>query len=316
MGEVVDVLTVGESMGAVRADGLVRYGTTARLSIAGTEGNVAIGLSRLGHRARWVGVVGDDQMGALVLRTLRAEDVDVSHARVDPEAPTGILVYEERMSGLVSADYHRRGSAATRLTPDDVMAALDPQPRYLHVTGVTAALGDGPSRTVSCGIRAARERGVTVCLDVNHRNRLWSVERARELLGDLVDSVDLVVASEDELPLLAPGVGVEERASWLLDRGVTEVIVKLGAAGATAYTKDGIVRSAARTVVVADTVGAGDGFVAGFLSGLLDGLPIAQRLERANAVGAFVVGTHGDWEGLPTRAELALLDLASGDVMR
>ena len=56
MGEVVDVLTVGESMGAVRADGLVRYGTTARLSIAGTEGNVAIGLTRLGHRARWVGV--------------------------------------------------------------------------------------------------------------------------------------------------------------------------------------------------------------------------------------------------------------------
>lgn len=316
MGEVVDVLTIGESMGAVRSDGLVRYGTTARLSIAGTEGNVAIGLARLGHRPRWVGVVGDDQMGALVLRTLRAENVDVSHARTDPEAPTGILVYEERMSGLVRADYHRRGSAATRLTPADLVAALDPQPRYLHVTGVTAALGDGPSRTVSSGVREARERGVTVCLDVNHRSRLWSAERAREVLAGLVDSVDLVVASEDELPLLAKGDDVEDQARWLLEEGVTEVIVKLGAAGAAAYTKDGVVRCAARAVVVADTVGAGDGFVAGFLSGLLDGLPVLERLERANAVGAFVVGTHGDWEGLPTRAELAMLDLASGDVMR
>lgn len=151
MGEVVDVLTAGESMGAIRADGLVRYGTTARLSIAGTEGNVAIDLSRLGHRARWVGVVGDDQMDALVLRTLRAEDVDISSVRVDPEARTGILLYEERMSGLVSADYHRRGSAATRLTPDDLAAAFVPQPGFLHVTGVTAALGDGPFRTAPPG---------------------------------------------------------------------------------------------------------------------------------------------------------------------
>ena len=267
MGEVVDALTVGESMGAIRADGLVRYGATARLSIAGTEGNVTIGLSRLANRARWVGVVGDDQMGALVLRTLRAEDVDISSARVDPEALTGILVYEERMSGLVSADYHRRGSAATRLTPDHLAAAFVPQPRYLHVTGVTAALGGGPYRTVSSGICVARERGVTVCLDGKYRCRLWSAERASELLAGLVDSVDLVVASEDELPLLARGEGVQEMALWLLDQGVTEVVVKQGSAGATAYTEDGVVRCAARTVAVADTVGAGDGFVAGLLSG-------------------------------------------------
>ena len=118
------------------------------------------------------------------------------------------------------------------------------------------------------------------------------------------------------MPLLAPGEGVQAMALWLLDQGVTEVVVKQGAAGATAYTKDAVVRCAARTVAVVDTVGAGDGFVAGLLSGLLDGLPPLQRLERANAVGAFVVGTRGDWEGLPTRAELAMLDLATGDVVR
>lgn len=316
MGELVDVLTVGESMGAVRADGLVRYGTTARLSIAGTEGNVAIGLSRLGHRARWVGVVGDDQMGALVLRTLRAEGVDTSHARTEATAPTGILVYEERMAGLVSADYHRRGSAATHLRPDDLRAALAPTPKFLHVTGVTAALGESPLRTVTEGVRDARERGVTVCLDVNHRRRLWSLDAARQVMGELVGSVDLVVASPDELALIAPGASTEVQASWLLERGVTEVIVKLGAAGAHAYTREGVVRGAARVVGVADTVGAGDGFVAGFLSAMLDGLPMIERLHRANAVAAFVVGTRGDWEGLPTRTELAMLDLELGEVVR
>lgn len=316
MVEVVDVLTVGESMGAVRADGLIRNGATVRLSIAGTEGNVAIGLARLGHRARWAGVVGDDQIGALVLRTLRAEGVDVSHARVDADAPTGIMVYEERIAGLIQADYHRRGSAATHLTVDDVVGALAGPPQFLHVTGVTMALGDGPARAVGLGIRQARQRGVKICLDVNHRGRLWSTARARDLLGGLIGSLDVVVASDDELTLLAPGAGVEEQARWLLERGVTEVVVKLGAAGATAYTREEVLRCQARSVVVADTVGAGDGFVAGYLSGALDGLPVRQRLERANAVGAFVVGTRGDWEGLPTRRELSMLDQRQGEVVR
>lgn len=313
---VVDVLAVGESMGAVRADGLVRNGTTARLSIAGTEGNVAVGLARLGHHSRWLGVLGDDQMGALVLRTLRAEGVDVSHARVDAAAPTGILVYEERLAGLVRADYHRRGSAATLLSAEDIIAALDPPPRFLHVTGVTVALGDGPARAVEAGIREARHRGTRVCLDVNHRSRLWTADRARSMLSRLVDAVDIVVASEDELTLLAPGQSVEEQAAWLLSQGVHEVVVKLGADGAAAYTHDGELHCPARVVAVADTVGAGDAFVAGLLSGFLDGLTGEQRLERANVLGAFVVSTHGDWEGLPTRDELSMLDQRSGEVLR
>jgi len=316
MDESVDVLTVGESMGAVRSDGLVRYGTTARLTIAGTEGNVAIGLTRLGHRARWVGVVGADQMGALILRTLRAEDVDTSFARVDQAAPTGIVVYEERMHGLLVADYHRRSSAATRLIPADLVDALLPTPRFLHVTGVTVALGEGPRSTITAGVRQARALGVRTCLDVNHRKRLWSDQTAQEALRALVDHVDLVVASSEELPLVADGNDDEERAHALFARGVDEVVVKLGAAGATSYSPDGIVHCPGRAVEVADSVGAGDGFVAGLLSGFLDGLQTGGRLERANSVGAFVVSTSGDWEGLPTRSELAMLDLAEGDVVR
>jgi len=72
----------------------------------------------------------------------------------------------------------------------------------------------------------------------------------------------------------------------------------------------------AHMVPVVDVVGAGDAFVAGYLSGLLDGLPAEQRLRRAVAVGAFSVATAGDWEGLPTRADLALLDEPAGTTVR
>lgn len=311
-----DVLTAGEAMAAIRPDGLARLGGYARLSIAGAEANVAIGLARLGHASRWVGVLGADQLGALVLRTLRAEGVDVSRVRTG-EAPTGILVFEERLRGVTRVDYHRRGSAGSTLVPADLLGAWEPPPRVLHVSGLTMALGEGPADAVRAGIRAAREGGVTVCLDVNHRQRLWTAALARQSLAPLADSLDIVIASEDELHLVAPGGDdLPAQVASLLECGVDQVVVKLGADGATVYNRDGAVHLPARTVTPVDPIGAGDAFVAGYLSGLLDGLPVQERLARAVITGAFVAGTAGDWEGLPDRNELGLLDLSPGAVVR
>jgi 2-dehydro-3-deoxygluconokinase len=94
------------------------------------------------------------------------------------------------------------------------------------------------------------------------------------------------------------------RARELLGFGVREVVVKRGARGASAYTGAGRCDEPARPVTVVDTVGAGDAFTAGYLSALLDGLPVEQRLRRGAILGAAAVAAHGDWEGLPTRAEL------------
>jgi len=313
---VVDVLTAGEAMGAIRADGLIRSGARARISVAGAEVTVAIGLSRLGHTCRWVGVVGADQLGALVLRTLRAEGVDATAVRTD-DAPTGVIVFEERLADVARVDYHRRGSAGSLLAPRDLLTAWEPAPRVLHVTGLTMAIGDGPAETVRAGVRAARERGVTVCLDVNHREKLWTSASAREALVPLADALDVVIASEDELALVAPdGDDVEAHVASLLECGVDQVVVKLGAHGARAYTRDGTVHVPARPVRPVDPIGAGDAFVAGYLSGLLDGLTVPERLALAVTTGAFVVATTGDWEGLPSRDELGLLDLAAGEVVR
>lgn len=304
-----DVLTAGELLGVVRADGPVRLGPSARLSVAGAEATVAIGLARLGHGSGWVGVLGRDGFGDLALRTLRAEGVDVSAVRRD-DAPTGVLVSEERLAGVVRVDHHRRGSAGSLLAPADLLAALDPAPRVLHLSGITPALGPAPAAAVRQGAAAARAAGALVCLDVNHRPRLWDREQARAALAPLVPLLDVVVASEDELDLVGGGPGP------LLDAGVREVVVTRGAGGATATTAAGAVHVAARPVRVVNPVGAGDAFVAGWLSALLDGLGAEERLDRGAAVGAFCVASAGDWEGLPRRDELALLDLGSGAVVR
>jgi 2-dehydro-3-deoxygluconokinase len=306
-----DVVTLGETMAAIRTDGPIRLGGTARWSIAGSESNVAIGLARLGHAVRWIGRVGADEPGALVLRTLRAENVDVTHAATDPEAPTGLILFEPRLAGVVRVGYYRAGSAGSRLTEAEVLKALSPVPRVLHVTGITPALGPEPRAALAAAVAAARDAGVTVCFDVNYRSRLWPAAEAARALRPLATLADIVVASADELTLVAP-----DGPAGLLAAGVAEVVVTRGADGAEAVTAAGTLAVPAHEVTLVDPVGAGDAFVAGYLSALLDGRDVDGRLARAVTTGAFAAATEGDWEGLPTRDELPLLGEPPGTTLR
>lgn len=197
--------------------------------------------------------------------------------------------------------------------------ALAAGARLLNLTGITCALGPGPLDTVRAAAGYAAERGWTVSFDVNHRTRLWDAAAASAALRPLLGLVDIVIASDDELPLIAGGERTPEadRVAELLAQGVREVVVKRGAQGADLHLgADRVLHAAARPVPVADTVGAGDAFCAGYLSGVLDELPAEERLRRATRTAAFAIACPGDWEGLPHRDELPLLDSAPGAAVR
>ncbi|MFE0171940.1 sugar kinase [Streptomyces sp. NPDC059002] len=318
-GRAIDVLTLGETMVALRGSGPLKLGGSMDVSVAGAESNVAIGLARLGHTVRWAGAVGADEAGELVLRTLRAEGVDVSAATRDPAAPTGLILFEPRLPEVTRVHYYRAGSAGSRLTADAVTAAFAsaPPPRVLHLTGITPALGPAPLDACRHALRLAREHGTEVCLDVNFRSRLWSREAAAAELRTWLPYVDVLIASDDELPLCLPeSAPTDTPERSLIDGGIREVVLKHGAAGATAHTAKHQLHSPAREVRAVDPVGAGDAFVAGYLSALLDGSDVPHRLDRAITTGAFAVATHGDWEGAPTRSELDLLGSTPGTVVR
>ncbi|MDT0459079.1 sugar kinase [Streptomyces sp. DSM 41527] len=325
-----DVFTFGETMVALRGSGPLKLGGTMQVSIAGAESNVAIGLARLGHEVRWAGAVGADEAGELVLRTLRAEGVEVSGASADPGAPTGLLLFEPRLPDVTRVHYYRAGSAGSRLTADMIERAFRAAPpRVLHLTGITPALSPTARSAALHSLRLAHEYGSSVCLDVNFRARLWTAEEAAAVLGEWIPSVDLLIASDDELPLCLPSRGgsggsadgdsadgIASQARRLRELGVGEVVVKHGAEGATAFTHDGSLHRSAKAVRAVDAVGAGDAFVAGYLSALLDGDGPAACLERAVTTGAFAVASPGDWEGAPTRAELGMLGAPPGTVVR
>ena len=313
-----DVVTFGEALASVRArePGPLRLGGSLQLSIAGAESNVAIGLARLGHRVRWVGRVGADEPGALVLRTLRAEGVDVDHVEVDSSRPTGLMLVERRTEDVVRVDYRRKDSAGAMLTPAALEAALDPVPRIVHATGITPALSAGAREAFATTLHRTAQLGSKVCLDVNYRRQLWDHADAFACLRDVVPDVHILVASEDELGLVA---GVDEEAAavqTLHDAGVREVVVKRGSRGASAFRKGETAHCAAPTVAVHDILGAGDAFTAGYLSATLDGEKPAARLERGVQVAAIAIGCLGDWEGLPWRDDLPLAASPPGTTLR
>jgi 2-dehydro-3-deoxygluconokinase len=313
-----DLVTLGETL--ARLDnpvaGPLRHARSLDLGIAGAESNVAIGLRRLGGTAAWVGRVGDDEFGRLVHMTLAGQGVDVSRAVVDPAAPTALLVKERRTNRLTRVYYYRAGSAGSRLGPSDVPTELIRTAGVLHVTGITAALSDSAREAVHAAVDTARAAAVPVSLDLNYRRALWTADEAAKVLRSLVERADILFATELEAGLVATGRDAAALAAALSALGPREVLVKRGPLGVTACCDGELAEVPAYPVTVADPVGAGDAFAAAYLAERLRGRPVAERLEAATGAGAYAVTVAGDWEGLPSREDLALMRGAPDDVQR
>ncbi|WP_045744254.1 sugar kinase [Actinoplanes rectilineatus] len=305
------VLTLGESMGIFVADGIgpVEHARGFTLGVAGAESNVAIGVARLGGPATWVGRLGRDAAGSLITTRLRSSGVRV--IAVEDDAFTGLMIRYRRSGEFIHADYHRAGSAGSRLSPADVPEAELAAAGILHVTGITPALGATARAAVFHAVEIARAAGVPVSLDVNYRSKLWSHAEAAPVLRDLVSRSDLVFAGPDEAAIV---LGDDEPLAGLARLGPAEVIVKDGARGCTALVDGTRHEVPALPVTSIDPVGAGDAFVAGYLADRLAGAAPEQRLRTAIAAGAFAVTVPGDCEGLPGRDDLVAL--SGGDILR
>jgi 2-dehydro-3-deoxygluconokinase len=304
------VLTVGETMmlAVPPTSGRLRHAASVLLKIGGAESNVAIALARLGIPTAWAGLLGDDEPGELVLGRIRAEGVDTSAVRRVPGRPTG-LYFREEVAGAVRVHYYRSGSAASTMSPGwldlDSLAGAS----YLHLSGITPALSAECGEFVLWAAREARARGVQVSFDVNYRSRLWDAATAAKTIESVLPHVDLLFVSAEEAEALWGWEDETAGVAALADAGPAEVVLKRGRDGSTVWL--GSERHDAEPFAVreVDPIGAGDAFAAGYLAAALRGLAPAERLRMANGMGALCVSMLGDYEGLPSAAELtAFLD--------
>lgn len=302
MSPVSDVVTVGETMALLGASDLtVSSGTRYELSFGGAESNVAIGLARLGHSVTWVSALGVDAFGDMIEREVSAEGVRVIVPR-DATRPTGLMVKNTSVGDTRLVRYYRAGSAASAMGPDDLDTALIGSARILHLTGITPALSTSTRELSLAAAASAKEQGVLVSFDLNYRAALWSEALASAVMRELVALSDIVFGGPEELALIVDRQASHEQ----LARGVGEfgprcIVVKDGERGAGMMLDGEWVHQPAHPVEVVDTVGAGDGFVAGFLSEVLDGSSPQSQLQTAVVTGALCCTHHGDWQGFPTR---------------
>ncbi len=320
VGPPPELVSVGEPLVAFVASssGPLIEATKYSTHVVGAEVNVAVGVSRMGHRTSMVGRVGDDPFGSAILRRLLAEGVRVDHLLRDPEAPTALLFRNLRRFPPPEVIYRRAGCAGARLAPDDVVAALEglPAGTIVHLSGVTPALSESCAAVARRVAELAPVMKLDLFVDVNYRRRLWPVEEARPALLDLASRASIVTASLHEAALLTGAEQAQDAVAALLDLGPRIVVVRDGpllAVGATKADRVPVVARSSISVEPLDPVGAGDAFNAGLMAGLLRGQDLAGSLMLAHQCGAAVVSVIGDIEGMPTRADL---NSTGGDVTR
>jgi 2-dehydro-3-deoxygluconokinase len=303
------VVTLGETMVrlALPEHGRFAADTPLTIGIGGAESNVAIAVTRVGIASTWMSRLGTDDFGSMIVRELLGQGVRVVAPR-DPAAPTGLLVKEHRQGRPSQVRYYRAGSAASQLTPSDLDEDAIREAGVLHLTGITPALGPGPTAALHRAIEVARAAGTVVSFDLNYRSSLWPAAQARRVLAAIVPQVDIVFAGLDEANLLisgevvepagGPWLGGREIAAQLAQLGPDHVVVKLGEHGALAHLGGDVTEVPAFPVTVVDSVGAGDAFVGGYLGSLVAGEDSKACLEMGARLGALVCGAAGDWEGL------------------
>jgi 2-dehydro-3-deoxygluconokinase len=288
------VLCVGETMvlvTPVEPVGLTG-GDLCRLTIGGAESTVALYLAERGHPVRWASRVGADPLGERVVRELDRHGVDTSLVRRDPAAPTGVY-FKDPTPQRTTVYYYRAGSAASRMSAADAEAFLPETGRLVHLSGVTPALSPTCRQLVDALFDRADALRTPVSFDVNYRPALWSPGDAAPVLLGLARRADLAFVGLDEARALwDTPTPADVRA---LVGGHNRLVVKNGAVGATEFHADSYRFEPAGAVPVVETVGAGDAFAAGVISGLLSGAGPGSRLRLGHALAERTLRSTSDF---------------------
>jgi fructokinase len=282
-------VTVGEASGFDKKPG-------------GAPANVAVAVAKLGQPSAFLGQVGDDPFGHFLEGVVRAEGVDTRGLRFTDAARTALAFVSLRADGERSFVFYRHPSADMIMRPEDVAFDVIDGQDIFHYGSIT--LIDEPVRSATlAAVNYVRNQGLTISYDPNLRLSLWKDEAtARAGLLSGLDTAHVVKVSDEELEFLTGG---HDPAPLWRD-GMRMIVVTHGADGATLHTRSEAISVPGFRVNAVDTTGAGDGFVAGLLVGLLErGMEnLRESLCFACAVGAITTTERGAIPALPTRAQV------------
>lgn len=295
-----DLYTFGEVMAlfvATDTDSVI----TARnyeLQVVGAEANVAVAVSRLGLRAQFMSRVGEDQLGQVVIDELAKEGVDVTRISRVPH-PTGTMVRNRGTTQPVEISYLRTQSAASTIKPSDIDEADIRATRWVHVTGISAAISPTSCDCVRTTMEVARRAKVKLSFDLNIRRKLWGEEVAGRVLRELAHDVDVLFGGSDEYQVLWGSAIPLENLKSAAQAGVGTAVMTAGAGVIRILNEGNYFEYQPPSILAVDPVGSGDAFVGGVISALLSGMELSEAIVQGSRSGAEVAQQIGDWAGLP-----------------
>jgi sugar/nucleoside kinase (ribokinase family) len=264
--------------------------------------------AQVGGRCIFVGGVGDDAFGEVVLQRLIAHGVEPKLIRIIRGTPTGTAFVSYNDDGSRDFVYNIILSAAAQFEADEAtIAALDGFGLdVMHVSG--SALGDaGMAEKVLRVVTALHEKGVAISFDPNVRKELVGNPAYFAAVRTLLDLSAIVLPSEDDAEALFPGRTLDDFAAELFAKKTRAVVLKKGDKGCEGLTREGERASfVAHKVTPLDPTGAGDCFCATFVALWTKGAhSFADAMARANAAGALAVTKVGPMEG---NSDLAMIE--------
>ena len=306
----VDVVTLGELLidFVPTVSGVTLIEAPAfKKAPGGAPANVAAGLAKLGVSCAFLGKVGEDAFGHFLKETLDDVGVDTTGLVFSEEARTALAFVSLRADGEREFMFYRNPSADMLYTPDEVDFDLIRSAKVFHFGSIS--LISEPSRSATlAAVEAAHGAGCLVSYDPNLRLALWpDAAAAREGMLSVWELADLIKVSDEELTFLTGLDDLDEAVQQLWHDRLQLMVVTLGKQGCRFYTPAFTGEIPGFEVDSVDTTGAGDGFVAGLLSGLLahpgkwHEQAVLQEICRfANAVGAITTTERGAIPALPT----------------
>jgi 2-dehydro-3-deoxygluconokinase len=291
-----DLVTLGEVLLRLAIPSPARVETVRQLDvqIGGAEANVAATVARLGLRTAWISALPANAWGERALRELAGYGVDCRNVRQIEGARMGLYFVEFGVPPRpIRVLYDRRDSAFARLAVDDVDWEPVRRARLVHLSGVTAGLGDA-GRALVC--RAIDEAGV-LSFDVNYRAALWTPAEARRFIEPILSRVRYLFMGEEEAATVFGLTGSPETTLAALARqapGATIALLR-GASGSLVRDGDQFYAPTRRPAVqVVDPIGAGDAYVAGFLWAVLRERATHEAVDTADVVAGLKCSTWGD----------------------
>jgi ribokinase len=291
---VVDLVTIGHVLMDIRifVDQFPKPDEEAKaeklsLGGGGSAANVAVGASRLGVKSEFVGAIGFDAFGRVLLEELEHEGVDVTHVKILASVNSGLTVLSVNKIGQVIMFGYT--GASDMLHPLDINRSCISNAEHVHITGLALD-------TAVAAAKMAREANIVVSVDPGRIMSRVGISG----LSPLLENAAQILLNHEEAKQLTGSDDLDDAANILFKTGPKTVIIKRGSKGVFGATPDSKISVPVYPVKVVDTTGAGDAFSSGFITAQLEGKTLKESLEFANATANLKITKVGA-RALPTR---------------